>query len=98
MLDKPSLMNYDTKHDCNQYNLNLIISKKGEIRIMIIQDTVKGSELNISNGSHVFRRDEEGNETFKEWSELDQDTQMQLSELAGKAEGIMLEAKETIGF
>jgi hypothetical protein len=64
---------------------------------MIIKDTVidKGNEnqrfkeLDISNGSHLFYRDADGKETFKEWDELDEETQRQLSELAGQAEGIV---------
>jgi hypothetical protein len=68
---------------------------------MIIQDVAidKGKEnqrfkeLDISNGSHLFYRDADGKETFKEWAELDEETQRQLSELAVHGESLILKAE-----
>jgi len=56
---------------------------------MIIQDSINGSELDISTGSHFFCRDEDGKEIFKEWTELDLASRKELSKLAGQIEGIM---------
>ena len=56
---------------------------------MILEDTVRGLELDISNGSHLFLRDEDGREKFKEWDKLDLETQAGLTELANQAEEIM---------
>ena len=58
---------------------------------MIIQSDVlgRGKELDISNGSHLFYRDETGEEIYKEWSELDEETQAELSKLAVQAEELL---------
>jgi hypothetical protein len=68
--------------------------------MITINNSSNGSEIDIRNGSHMFCRDKEGKEIFKEWSELDQESRKQLSELAElvvvHAEGIMGRAKGII--
>ena len=56
---------------------------------MIIQS--HGIELDISVDSDVFFEDSEDKENalFVNWSELDEETQSQLRELAVQAQGIM---------
>lgn len=56
---------------------------------MIIEDSVNGSELDISEGSHFFCRDEDGKEIFKDCTELDLETKEKLLELANQVEDIM---------
>ena len=57
--------------------------------MITINNSSNGSEIDIRNGSHMFCRDKEGKEIFKEWSELDLESRKQLSELVIQAEGIM---------
>ena len=62
---------------------------------MIIQK-IDGKELEISEGSHVYFKDENGEDVYKDWLELGYDINSKLAELVNEMDEILKKGAELI--